>query len=111
PAQRAWQTTLALSTALEAVPVVLEQEPRLYEATLETLMDLVPSLPDFRHIALVGHNPGLQELGLWLCDDAPLTFPTAAVLMLSLNVASWSDVAPGCATILRYDYPKNHPRR
>ncbi|HEY4139384.1 MAG TPA: histidine phosphatase family protein [Casimicrobiaceae bacterium] len=45
-------------------------EPRIYEATLATLLDIVRGLPDSSGAPLlVGHNPGLHQLVLELADD------------------------------------------
>ncbi|WP_224746943.1 SixA phosphatase family protein [Pelovirga terrestris] len=106
PAQRAVETTVLLAHELDLPQEQLIYRRDIYEATPATLVDVVRQLPDVEHIALIGHNPGLSELGRWLCAQAPEWLPTCAVLELELAVADWSTVAPGGADLLCYDYPK-----
>ena len=106
PARRAAETVELLAYGLELSEEQIVFHHEIYAASLETLIDIVRQLPDVEHIALFGHNPGLSELGLWLCAQAPEWLPTCAVLELELAVADWSAVTPGCATLLCYDYPK-----
>ncbi|MFO7813899.1 MAG: histidine phosphatase family protein [Pelovirga sp.] len=106
PAQRAVETAVLLADELELPQEQIVYQQNIYEATPLTLVDIVRGLPDVEHIALIGHNPGLSELGLWLCIQAPEWLPTCAVLELELAVADWSAVSSGCATLLYYDYPK-----
>lgn len=106
PAQRAVETVELLAQGLELAQeqVVLRRE--IYEASLATLIEIVRHLPEPDHIALIGHNPGLSELGLWLCPQAPEWLPTCAVLELELAADDWAAVSPGCASLAYYDYPK-----
>jgi phosphohistidine phosphatase len=64
-------------------------EPRIYEAGLTTLLDLVRELPEELHTAvLVGHNPTLRDVVAMTCADddlqqqAIVKFPTSAVAVL-----------------------------
>ena len=55
-----------------------QDETRLYEAELATLLEIVGALPDtLEHVALVGHNPGLTELACHLGERAIDNLPTA----------------------------------
>lgn len=64
----------------------------LYEATADTLLDLLSRQPDeVARLLLIGHNPGLEELlervtGVY----TPLT--TAALVQLEFAVQSWSEI-------------------
>lgn len=108
PAQRAVETATLLAQGLELeqeqIKIIFHRD--IYEASLATLIEVVRHFPDPEHIALIGHNPGLSELGLWLCPQAPEWLPTCAVLELELAVDDWAAVAPDCATLVCYDYPK-----
>jgi phosphohistidine phosphatase len=62
-------------------------------------------------VMLIGHNPGMQQLALELAargdelDRLEAKFPTAALATLSLTV-SWSDLAPGAATLAAFVVPR-----
>ena len=46
--------------------------PEIYEAQPGALLDVVQSLPIFaRNVLMVGHNPGLQSLALYLASRTP----------------------------------------
>jgi len=92
------------------------EEPRLYEADRDSLLEMIQSVTnEVTSLVLVGHNPGLEELGEYLVigdsveDELhnPLfyKFPTSALLGLSLSVENWRDVSPGHASIIVYWIP------
>lgn len=106
PAQRAFETAELLAHELDLPLDQIVFRRDIYEASLATLIEIVRQLPAPEHIALIGHNPGLSELGLWLCPRAPAWLPTCAVLELELAAADWSGVEADCATLACYDYPQ-----
>lgn len=106
PARRASETVELLGHELDLPQEQIVFQEDIYEATPATLVTIVRHLPESEHIALIGHNPGLSELGLWLCPQAPEWLPTCAVLELELAIDNWSAVTPGCASLLCYDFPK-----
>lgn len=72
-------------------------EPRIYEAGMTTLLDLVRELPEDVHTAvLVGHNPTLRDVVAMTCEEdglqqeAIVKFPTSAVAVLVTD-RSWAD--------------------
>lgn len=70
-----------------------------------------------RHVMLVGHNPGLEDLALLLvrdgaADDLALLaekFPTGAVAVIAFNAKSWSSVEPGAGRLEHFLTPKRLP--
>ncbi|HJQ47778.1 MAG TPA: histidine phosphatase family protein [Amycolatopsis sp.] len=62
PAKRARQTWKRVSAELPREPRV-RYEPRIYDADVPTLLDVVREVPRaVRTVVLVGHNPGLSLL-------------------------------------------------
>lgn len=108
PALRARQTAEAIAARL-ALPVQqLLFRPEIYEAESNTLLDLIRGYDQgWQTVFLVGHNPGLTELGnqLATCDIDHL--PTCALLVIDFEVSNWRQLAPGAGTLFLYDYPKN----
>lgn len=110
----------ALRTRLTAAPLIeafqlpdraVQSTEAIYEADDDVLRALIRQQPDeVGHLMLVGHNPGLQLLAQWLCEQAPQKLPTAAIVQLALPLEHWSDLAPNCARLRWLDYPKLHPR-
>ena len=88
-------------------------EPKIYEASVSTLLELVRGLPEAVSSAfLIGHNPGLERLLVDLAQDGECRdlvaekFPTAALARLELPVQHWKDVQPGSAKIAELMVPK-----
>lgn len=104
PAQRTRETTETLLKQLPNSPKVVWHEP-VYAANVVTLLDALRQVPaNAEHVLLVGHNPGMEELTSTLCTGAPdrlhLHMATAAVAGLRLEIHGWSQVRPGCGTLL-----------
>jgi len=67
-----------------------------------------------RHVMMVGHNPGLEELAVLLVGDGAADdttrmsekFPTAAVAVLAFNADSWAGIEPGSGRLEHFLTPK-----
>jgi phosphohistidine phosphatase len=90
-------------------------EPRVYEASLATLFDLVRAVPASIHAPLlIGHNPTLHQLVLALTspDDSGLreklteNFPTAALALISFPAGRWDEVSQASGTVLELILPR-----
>lgn len=91
-------------------------DKRIYLASSAMLLDLVRELPDaLGRVLLVGHNPGLEDLALYLVpddggplrDDIEAKFPTASLVELQFDVDRWEDVKRGSATLTRFVRPRD----
>ena len=90
PAARA-RETLAETEAAAGQRYWTEFVPELYMASLETLTEILEA-SDAETLMLVGHNPGLHELGLSLIAEGPAKdlaalkkkFPAGALLEIDL---------------------------
>jgi len=84
--------------------------PELYESCYETLLNVLQSQSDrHKHLMVVGHNPGLEQLAYYLTHESQAKFPTAAVAHIDISVRSWTELAESCGTLSWFDYPKKHP--
>ena len=82
-AARAIQTGQAVAQAFDLPPAALHVTDAIYEAGVPALRTVMAGLPsDCRTGALVGHNPGLQDLYTWLTGNAVDNLPTLAVVHL-----------------------------
>lgn len=82
---------------------------RLYNASPETLLDVIRGIDDnVERLLVVGHNPGLPHVLLQLADkdsdglrgEVAAGFPTATLAEVRLAVERWRDVAPGSGRIV-----------
>ena len=89
-------------------------DPRVYDATVETLLVVVRELPARVQTAvLVGHNPGMEDLVSVLAGSADPEasrliankYPTAGIAVLERD-GEWSDLSPGDARLTRFAIPR-----
>lgn len=85
-------------------------EPEIYAAPLDTLLDVVRSLPDeAATVVIVGHNPGFEDLSTALAPHGtePVRLPTAGVAHLEFPDATrWRDVREGSGRLVDVYTPK-----
>jgi phosphohistidine phosphatase len=103
PAKRTRETLKLLAPALDGAPSTFDH--RIYEASYQTLLLCLADLPnDVPSVLLLGHNPGLERLALYLMNDlghgpgaARLQdkYPTGSLCVLSAPTDDWADLKVG----------------
>ncbi|HMJ07381.1 MAG TPA: histidine phosphatase family protein [Pyrinomonadaceae bacterium] len=107
PACRAAETARLVHEASSA-PGEIEFVDRIYEASPQTLLQVTAGLNDKAGSAMiVGHNPGMEGF-LRLLTGRSEAMPTAALAIIDLAVRNWSDIKPGCGTLIEVVRPKEH---
>ena len=106
----------ALTTArhyAECLPDIrFREDPRIYDASTHSLIQVVCELgDDSNHALLVGHNPGFSDLACWLATCPFQEMPTGAFAVIELNIANWSEISGGCGRLLDYLDPKDGENR
>ena len=91
PAVRARQTIELVLRSAKQRPE-LRFDERIYEATVERLLEVVSQLEnDHKAVLLVGHNPGMQELLLLLTGQGE-EYSTAALSKIAFKNLKWTEV-------------------
>ncbi len=105
--------TFGLAFAQPQVDLRIEEV--LYLASARTILGLVQRIDDgFRHLMVIGHNPGLQVLASELVGSGDeklraamaAKLPTAALVMIEFQDQSWADVRSGRGRLLRFVTPR-----
>ena len=79
----------------------------VYETDAGSLIEFLrEQFPAAKHIVLFGHNPGLEDLAQTLCPEFTQSMPTCAIAQFAMKIKTWQELEPGCAALVRYDYPK-----
>lgn len=113
-AVRTRQTFDLTSAELKPVPKV-KYEDALYLADPFLLLERLRKAPrTVKHLMIIGHNPGLQILAVELIGDGDPELiraisdklPTAGVVVITFDAASWADVAPGKGHLVHFATPK-----
>lgn len=108
PATRALATARIFAEQLGIDFDSIRVEPRVYEASRKTLLELVSAIDgNPAHVMLFGHNPGFSELAHTLGHCSFDDMPTCAIAHFKLNAKLWRDTGPGSATLLNYLFPKD----
>ncbi len=104
PSKRTRETFKHMTAALGDAPV--EFDRRVYEASYQTLLMCLADVPsEIGSVLVIGHNPGLERLALYiLMSDhghgpgaARLQdkYPTGSLAILSIPTNSWDDLKVG----------------
>ena len=108
PALRAITTAHAFADTMDLVREEIALQPRIYEATPQTLVQLLRLLDDAdQHVMLFGHNPGFSQLANLLAPCPFDDMPTCAVAQIALDVPHWRDAAPDQGKLRHYLFPKD----
>jgi phosphohistidine phosphatase len=108
PAKRAISTARLVSEELGYKEDKIEMEPRIYEASVSDLMEVIHSLPEESEISMLfGHNPGFTDLIGYLCGDYIDNLPTSGIAIFEFNIPSWKHVGKENGKMVLLDYPKN----
>lgn len=111
-AQRARQTITRVCTAMGIDESNIEYNSELYLASLDELLSAIRSLPEqIESVMLVGHNPGLEELLIYLVGSTAAIsidrkiLPTATLAQLKLS-STWLEAKRGSASMITLTRPK-----
>lgn len=114
PATRAGQTwALAAGPAGATVEPVVDE--RVYRNTVDDLLGVTRDTPaDVRTLALVGHNPSIEDLAIGLDDgvgdeaartELTRNYPTSGVAVFAIG-SDWSALASGAGTVIGFAAPR-----
>jgi phosphohistidine phosphatase len=115
PSARTLETWALAAAALRPTPPP-RTEPRLYDATAQTLFKLVAEIPaDSRAVMLVGHNPGLHEFALMLIASGDIDtrerlreeLPTTGLAVIDFAFDDWSRLHGHAGRLERFVTPRS----
>lgn len=98
---------------LSELPVVFEEG--IYEALASELIARLQRVDAaIGHVLMIGHNPGFQDLVLFLTaerlegEGAEIVekLPTGALVVLELDIDAWAAIHQGCGTVTRFATPR-----
>ena len=106
PAQRAHETLQLMTThGLSAGQIIYVDE--LYGAGQSELLDLIVQIDKaYSDIAIIAHNPGLEDLANWLSMDRVGQLATCCTVRFDCNMDNWQSIGPSAVTNLEQVSPK-----
>lgn len=111
PAQRAHATAEIFAERLGYPRPDIAIEPRIYEAGVKDLLDVIRHLDDAHDVVILfGHNPAVTSLVNVLTGAGLDNVPTCGVAEIAFDVEYWREASADQATLVEFDYPKKAPR-
>ena len=105
PAARAFETQKLVADAAGFTAEVVT-ERAIYEASLNTLLNVISSFPDEKaSILMTGHNPGFEMVVGFLAGDY-YRMPTAALAEFAVDSEEWRLIRPENCRLLQHFIPK-----
>lgn len=92
--------------------------PSIYEAEPPSILAVIRHAPEEAGTLLViGHNPGFEDLAALLAPTGEadamsrlrMKYPTAGLAVIVLDIALWSEAAPGKGRLAAFVTPKTLP--
>ncbi len=117
PAIRAKTTAEKTIKAMGSSSALITYDEKLYDAILEDFLVILQTIPkNTQRVMLVGHNPGLELLILYLSKQK-IKIPSNNKLMLTASLAhlqfegEWKSLTAQSAQLVKIQYAKNLPKR
>ena len=104
-AERAQETSKLIAKEMAYEIEDIDLEPDLYHASREVFINIL-SKQQNRNIAMVGHNPGIQDFSYWLSSEPTVNFPTCGVIHISFSLDNWTEISKNSGKAMRFEYPK-----
>ena len=104
-AERAQETSKLIAKEITYDLEGIDLEPDLYHASREVFINIL-SKQQNRNIAMVGHNPGIQDFSYWLSSEPTVNFPTCGVIHISFSLDNWTKISKNSGKAMRFEYPK-----
>ncbi len=105
PAKRACSTARRAAKQMEFDVDAIVKDHRIYAAGVSDLLAVLQECPeDAKRVMLVGHNPGFEDMVLFLADEEimiPLDgklMPTSTMAWFTLT-CGWKELKEGCASL------------
>ena len=110
--KRTKQTAKLVCETMALADTQLHFDKTIYLASLDTLLSVLATIPEqVKRVMLIGHNPGLDELLLYLSKQKPpytdngKLMTTAACALLDMP-EDWNALAAHCAELKKLIRPK-----
>jgi phosphohistidine phosphatase len=117
PAERACVTAEKACKAMGMNARTIRLEQKIYEATPGELLQVLAGCPESAHrVMLVGHNPGLEELLVYLARES-IPYPADGKLLPTATLArlampdSWQGLHAGSARLVSITRPSELPKK
>jgi phosphohistidine phosphatase len=108
-AVRAYSTALIIATKLKYPVQNIQQKNQIYEATSETVLNILRQLPDDKNIVFIfGHNPTFTMIANQFSSENIVNVTTCGIVAINFEIASWEALNQQNSHFSFFDFPKNY---
>lgn len=112
PAARAQHTATIMSRIWELNDKDFHIIGDLYLPDVREIGEVIFAIPDtYKSIAIFGHNPGFTQFANRFMSQPIENLPTAGVVVVSLDIDSWTDLYNGQVLDVTIDCPKKRNKQ
>jgi phosphohistidine phosphatase len=102
PAARTHMSARIILDCSNAPLSILNVRKKLYLADAKEMLKMIRDTPDeVRHLAIVGHNPGIADLIQILTSLKEAYIPTGTACCIDFNIPTWDKIKAG-EGVIRY---------
>jgi phosphohistidine phosphatase len=86
----------------------IHETSTIYEAPLSNLLAIAKTSDrDWKHVCMVGHNPGMEMFANYLLGKNAISgFVTCGVATIDLKIDKWYEIEENCGKLVSYFYPE-----
>jgi phosphohistidine phosphatase len=78
----------------------IELQDVLYNPTVQACISIILEIQNhLSNAMIISHNPALSELANYLVKDQNISFGTANLAKIELNIDAWSELKEGCGVL------------
>lgn len=108
-AVRAYTTAQIIATKLNYPIQNIQQENKIYEATPETVLNILRQVADDKNVVFIfGHNPTFTMIANHFSDEKIENVPTCGILAVNFEMESWKELNQQNSRFSFFDFPKNY---
>ncbi|MGF1636774.1 MAG: histidine phosphatase family protein [Cyclobacteriaceae bacterium] len=107
PARRARKTAKKVAKQIGYPKEKIQLNDELYFSGVRGLVDTLRNTPDVhKSLMIFGHNPDFTDLINHFTGAGIINVPTAGVVQIDFDIASWSELKGKQGVLVFFDYPK-----
>jgi len=108
PATRAQSTIRLIGESIDQKKIIWTTEDKLYTFAWPELLNWLESRDNkMDTIMIVGHNPAISELAIFLTGEQIAQVPPCTYLQICAYIGRWSDLYRECGNLVEIIFPSN----
>lgn len=109
PAKRAKKTAKYMAEGVGYDSSNIKYYDAIYSSSRMELYQVLKMIDDrCNELFFVGHNYAITDLAEEITGQQLVNIPTSGIVSIACTIKKWKDIAPGCGTLVFFDFPKRY---